>query len=121
MKITRSDDVPSQPTDASHFDGGVTSRDLGTYEAPSGGALIVSFSAGARTHWHSHPDGQFLFVTDGEGRVGSRGGEVSRIRPGDLVYAAPNEQHWHGGAEESALSHLALSLGTTEWFEPVED
>lgn len=54
------------------------------------------FTPGARTARHSHPKGQRLYVTDGIGLVTRRGGEVQEIRPGDVVYIEPNEEHWHG-------------------------
>jgi quercetin dioxygenase-like cupin family protein len=37
---------------------------------------IVRFAPGARTAWHAHPVGQTLYVTEGRGRVQSRGGEI---------------------------------------------
>lgn len=120
MKITRSGDAADGPVDASHFDGPVTRRDYGALEAPEGSALLVSFPAGARTHWHSHPAGQILYVTDGTGRVGTRDGRVAEVQAGDLVYAPPGEEHWHGAAEDRPVRHLALSFGATEWREPAE-
>lgn len=121
MKITRSAEARPEPMAADHFVGPVTRRDLGTIEAPDGSALLVRFPAGARTHWHSHPDGQVLYVTDGTGRVGTRDGRVARIATGDLVYAPPDEEHWHGAAEDASVEHLALSFGDTAWADPVED
>lgn len=121
MKITRRSQAPSEPMATDHFDGPVTRRDLGALEAPDGTALVVRFPAGSRTHWHSHPGGQVLYVTDGSGRVGTRDGGVEPIAAGDLVYAPPDEQHWHGAAEDASVEHLALSFGPTTWAEPVED
>lgn len=119
MRITRSGDAADGPVDPGHFEGSVTRRDYGAFETPEGTALLVHFPAGARTHWHSHPDGQLLFVTDGTGRVGTRDGRVADVHPGDLVHAPPGEEHWHGAAEDQAVRHLALSFGATEWREPV--
>jgi quercetin dioxygenase-like cupin family protein len=120
MKITRSTGAPDGPVDGAHFHGAVTRRDYGAFEAPAGTALLVRFPAGARTHWHSHPDGQVLFVTEGRGRVATRDGSVADVGPGDLVYAPPREEHWHGASEDEAVAHLALSFGVTDWKEPVE-
>jgi quercetin dioxygenase-like cupin family protein len=114
MKITRRADTEPEPMAPDHFEGAPTRRDYGTLDAPEGTALLVRFPVGARTHWHSHPDGQVLFVTDGRGRVGTRDG-IEEIRAGDLVVAAPGEEHWHGAAEDAAVEHLALSFGATEW------
>ena len=45
----------------------------------------VRFTPGAHTAWHRHSIGQTLQVTDGVGRVQSRGEHVVTIRPGDVV------------------------------------
>ena len=68
----------------------------------------VRFAPGARTAWHSHPCGQTLYVTDGRGLVQSRGGRVMEIRPGDVIYTPPGEEHWHGAARDHFMTHLAL-------------
>ena len=120
MKITRPIDAPEQPFEADTFSAPVTRRDYGPIESPEGTALLVRFPAGARTNWHSHPSGQVLYVTDGAGRVGTRDGTVEPVGPGDLVYAPPGEEHWHGAAEDEGVQHLALSFGAAEWKEPVE-
>ncbi|MBQ0826546.1 cupin domain-containing protein [Streptomyces tagetis] len=80
----------------------------------------VFFTPGSRTHWHRHEHGQILLVTAGGGRIQSRGGPVRPLRVGDTVWVPPGEIHWHGGGEDSFLVHLAISLGTTEWMEPVD-
>ena len=49
----------------------------------------VRFAPCARTAWHSHAEGQTLHVTDGIGLVQSRGGEVTVIRPGDVIWTPP--------------------------------
>lgn len=121
MRVTRSADAPDEPFDQPNFSGTVSRRDYGPLEHPKGTALLVSFPAGVRTDWHSHPDGQVLYIVEGNGRVGTRDGEVARVSAGDLVYAPPNEEHWHGAAEQDPVRHLALSFGDTDWREPVRD
>src|ERR1700684_4049138 len=88
--------------------------------APGGEAMIASifFAPGARTFWHSHDGGQVLQVLAGSGLVGRRGEAPRALRPGDTVWAPPGEVHWHGAGAEAFLSHLAVSLGTTQWAEP---
>ena len=120
MRISRSD-APEEPFDADHFSGAVSRIDHGVIESPEGTALLVRFPPGARTHWHSHPSGQVLYVTEGRGRVGTRDGRTEHVSAGDLVVAAAGEQHWHGAAEDAEVRHLALSFGVTDWLEPVED
>lgn len=117
MRVTRAAETASAPMDPSNFSGPASSRDLGTYDQPDGSILLVTFPAGVRSHWHRHPGGQFLYVTEGRGRVGTRDGQVTEVSVGDLVHAPPGEEHWHGAAEGAGVTHLAVSLGTTEWLE----
>jgi quercetin dioxygenase-like cupin family protein len=86
----------------------------------------VRFTPGARTVWHTHPKGQTLYVTDGIGYVGSRGGEVQEIRPGDVVFIEPGEEHRHGATRDRFMAHLALNEADDQgqvvsWLEPVTD
>ncbi len=89
----------------------------------TGDVLInnVFFAPGARTHWHTHGAGQILHVTSGQGRVANRAGESATIGAGDTVFIEPGEEHWHGADAESYLVHLAISLGASDWLEPVTD
>jgi len=81
----------------------------------------VYFAPGGRTHWHSHPGGQALHVTNGSGWVGVRGEPAKQIRSGDVVWAPPGEEHWHGADESSFMVHLAISLGDAEWMDEVAE
>jgi quercetin dioxygenase-like cupin family protein len=87
------------------------------------GVLInnVFFAPGARTHWHTHHQGQILVVTAGEGRARARDGNGGELAAGDVVWIPPGEEHWHGAAPDSYLLHLAISLGGHDWLEPVTD
>src|ERR1700733_1315269 len=69
---------------------------------------IVHFAPGARTAWHTHPNGQTIFVTEGIGVCQRRGGEIEAIRPGDRVFFEPGEEHWHGAAADRFMIHLAM-------------
>jgi quercetin dioxygenase-like cupin family protein len=88
---------------------------------PAVGINDVLFEPRSRTYWHSHERGQVLFVKAGEGYVGSRGGAAEKLQPGDVVYADPNEEHWHGAGPDSYLVHAAVSLGVTTWLEEVAE
>ena len=85
----------------------------------------VTFEPGARTAWHTHPVGQTLIVTAGCGRVQKEGGPVEEIRPGDVVWFTPGEKHWHGGAPDTAMTHIAvqetLDGNSVTWLEHVSD
>ncbi len=88
-------------------------------------AARVSFEPGARTAWHTHPLGQTLHVLSGAGRVQAWGGPVREIRPGDTVWIAPQEKHWHGASPTMGMVHLAIQEndGSTHvtWLEHVSD
>ena len=85
----------------------------------------VTFEPGARTAWHTHPLGQTLIVTSGYGRVQHWGGPVEEIRPGDVVWFAPGEKHWHGASPTTAMTHIAiqekLEGKAVDWMEHVSD
>jgi quercetin dioxygenase-like cupin family protein len=87
---------------------------------------LVHFTPGARTAWHTHPLGQTIYVTEGVGLCQRRGGPVEVIRPGDRVFFAPDEDHWHGGAPTRFMAHLALNEVDADhvaavWGEKVTD
>ena len=82
-------------------------------------------SPGARTAWHTHPLGQTLIVTSGLGWAQRWGGPVEEIRPGDVVWFAPNEKHWHGATPTKAMTHIAIQEAldgkVVDWMEHVTD
>lgn len=92
--------------------------------ARTGGAS-VTFEPGARTAWHTHPFGQTLIVTSGEGRVQREGGPIKTIRPGDVVQFDPDEKHWHGAGPSTAMTHIAIQEAkdgkAVDWLEHVSD
>ncbi|HTU96812.1 MAG TPA: cupin domain-containing protein [Solirubrobacteraceae bacterium] len=81
----------------------------------------VTFPPGARTHWHTHETGQVLVVTSGHGRAGTREGARETLQPGDVVWFSAGEEHWHGAGPDTVMTHLAISLGATDWADPVSD
>jgi quercetin dioxygenase-like cupin family protein len=109
----------STPGPQERFTGAVWIDEVGATENTT--VMSVHFSPGARTAWHAHPHGQVLHVTEGAGRVQSRGGELEEIRSGDTVTAQPGEWHWHGAAPTTFMTHFAVQEGTTEWAERVSD
>jgi len=89
------------------------------------GGGVVTFEPGARTAWHTHPLGQTLIVTSGCGWAQREGGPVEEIRPGDIVWFAPGEKHWHGATASTAMSHIAIAESldgkAVDWMEKVSD
>jgi len=124
MQIVRSGSQPSQRGPAENFTGAVRvdSPFRGTGPARLGGAF-VTFEAGARTDWHTHPLGQLLIVTSGCGWVQSEGGAKQEIRSGDIVWIPAAEKHWHGATASTAMTHIAISEQldgkSVEWMEKV--
>ena len=85
----------------------------------------VTFEPGARSNWHTHPLGQTLIVTAGCGWVQCWGGPVEEIRPGDVIWTAPAEKHWHGAKATTAMTHIAIQEAlngkVVDWMEKVGD
>ncbi len=103
---------------------------IDTVAAPSDGSRLstsnVHFAPGARTAWHTHPNGQTIWVTEGIGFAQCRGGSIEVIRPGDRVFFEPGEEHWHGAAPSRFMAHIAmLEVGDdghpAAWGEHVSD
>ena len=126
MDITRAGSRPSSKGPADWFTGAVRIDPLFSASAPArAGAARVTFEPGARTAWHTHPLGQTLIVTDGAGRAQREGGPIEEIRPGDVVWFAPGEKHWHGASPTTAMTHIAVQEAldgkSVEWMEQVTD
>ena len=126
MQITRNS-TETTPGPAEWFTGNVYMDAVAT---PGDGsrlaALSVHFTPGARTAWHTHPNGQTIFVTEGMGLCQRRGGPIEVIRPGDRVFFEPGEDHWHGAAPDRFMTHLAMldvdeEGNTAAWGDHVTD
>lgn len=109
MRITRNGTRAASQGPENYFTGTVRVEPLfdANHPARATGAS-VTFEPGARTAWHIHPLGQTLIVTAGCGRIQLWGQPVQEIRPGDVVWIAPGEKHWHGAADHSAMTHIAI-------------
>ena len=126
MEITKSGSRPSAKGPADWFTGVVRIDSPFQRNSPARiGGAIVTFEPGARTAWHTHPLGQTLIVTAGCGRVRREGGPIEEIRPGDIVWFAPGEKHWHGASPTAAMTHIAIAEmldgKVVEWMEHVTD
>jgi quercetin dioxygenase-like cupin family protein len=126
MEITRNS-IETMAGPSAWFTGAVYVDSVAT---PSNGARVsaikVHFTPGARTAWHTHPNGQTIYVTEGVGLAQRRGGSIEVIRPGDRVSFDPGEDHWHGAASNRFMTHLAIQQVDDEgnaatWGEHVTD
>jgi quercetin dioxygenase-like cupin family protein len=126
MQITRNGiDTAAGPSE--WFTGSVYIDAVAT---PSGASRVsassVHFTPGARTAWHTHPNGQTIYVLEGIGLCQKRGGPIEVIRPGDRVFFEPDEEHWHGAAPTRFMIHIAMLQvdeegNTAAWGDHVTD
>jgi len=115
----RQADTDAHLADREHFTGEVTQLAVNDSTEPHPVRVyLVGFKAGARTHWHRHAGGQTLHVIDGSGRTQVRGQPEQQLQPGDTVTVEPGVEHWHGAAADRDMTHVAVSLGGTEWGDP---
>jgi quercetin dioxygenase-like cupin family protein len=127
MELHRVDEAPTRRGSAEWFTGTVWMDPIVETRAPARlRAYRVTFEPGSRTAWHTHPLGQTLHVLSGVGRAQSRGGPVQTIRPGDTVWFAPGEEHWHGAAPGTGMVHIAMQEADetgrhVSWLEKVSD
>ena len=126
MDIKRVGSQASEAGPTEYFTGTVRLDRL--FQAPDPARVVgvsVTFEPGARTAWHTHPLGQTLIVTAGCGRAQRWDGPIEEIRPGDVIWFAPGEKHWHGASPTTAMTHVALQERldgkTVDWMEKVSD
>ena len=78
----------------------------------------MTFEPGARTAWHPHPLGQTILIQSGLGWV-------QRDGPGDVVWFAAGERHWHGASPDVSMTHIAVQEAldgkVVDWLEKVSD
>jgi quercetin dioxygenase-like cupin family protein len=126
MQMTRSS-VATMAGPNEWFTGNVFVDAVAVPSGPSRlSAASVHFSPGARTAWHTHPNGQTIYVSEGVGACQRRGGAIEIIRPGDRVFFEPGEEHWHGATPERFMTHLAMQQvddqgNAVTWGEHVSD
>jgi len=126
MDIRRIGLTPSRRAPSEYFTGCVWQDPIVEAEAPARvRSVIVRFDPGARTNWHTHPLGQTLHVIAGSGLIQAEGEPIQTINPGDSIWIAPGEKHWHGAAPDTGMTHIAiheaLDGSSVKWLEPVTE
>ena len=89
----------------------------------------VTFEPGCKNHWHIHHaksgGGQMLICVGGRGFYQEEGKAPVEMTPGTVINIPANVKHWHGAADDSWFSHLAIEIpgeeNSTEWCEAVEE
>lgn len=126
MDIKRSDlrSVSNGPDN--YFTGEVTIEPLiSANDSHTLASALVTFAPGARTAWHTHPRGQMIYITQGHGWVQRVGGPKEVINPGDAVWFAPGEKHWHGAQPNATMVHIAVQEivngSPVDWLELVTE
>jgi quercetin dioxygenase-like cupin family protein len=126
MELKRAGTRPTQTGSGDYFTGKVAIEPVIEASAPSRvRSAIVTFEAGARTAWHTHPVGQTLYVMSGEGLAQTWGGEIQKLNVGDTVWFPPGEKHWHGAAPTTSMCHFTIQEAVdgkaVDWLEHVTD
>lgn len=88
----------------------------------------VTFEPGCRNNWHIHHaksgGGQTLICVGGRGWYQEWDKEPVEMTPGTIIEIPAGVKHWHGAADDSWFSHLAIENPgvdtSNEWLEPVE-
>jgi len=126
MEIIKNGTQAATHGSADYFTGNVRVDPMfAAKEGTRASGALVTFEPGARTAWHTHPLGQTLVVTAGYGFVQKWGEPANEIQPGDVIWIAPDEKHWHGAAPTTAMTHISvveqLEGQAPEWMEKVSD
>lgn len=117
-----------QPNDAfaAYFSGQSYLHPVSTQQV---GIFNVTFEPACRNNWHIHHaktgGGQILIALAGRGYYQEWNKPARELHPGDVVNIPANVKHWHGAAQDSWFSHLAVEVpgeeSQNEWLEPVDN
>ncbi len=106
MKVVKVDQVTKEPQQNALFTGPVTMQTIVSPELSKHFTIRqVNFGRGVRNKFHSHSIEQVLIVTAGKGIVATENEEIT-VGPGDVIFIAAGEKHWHGATKGSTFSHL---------------
>lgn len=126
ITVTHQAEMTFQAAPGENFTG---TADFSRYPVmPSKGDVapaLVRFSPGARTNWHTHPNGQYLIIIDGVGWVQEWDRPAQAVKKGDVVWFGPGVKHWHGAGANTPMAHIAISpvdasQPNTQWLEQAE-
>ena len=125
MKHVKSLEITTKPAPANYFTGTVWIEPLSETDILEVQVFRVTFEPNARTAWHTHPKGQTLVITSGNGLFQKRGEAVQTMQQGDVIIIPALEEHWHGASPNSLMQHLAIQAHVggvaANWLEHVSD
>lgn len=126
MRVVTAKDMQARRGPEERFTGTVWMDASPAGTPPDASFFRVFFEPGARTNWHTHPEGQFLYIVTGACRAGKEGEQPIEVEAGSLVFFAPGEKHWHGATPDTYMVHMAISPaletdGGTDWLQPVTE
>ncbi len=125
MKHVKASEITTSPAPASYFTGTVWVEILSQTDLVEVQVARVTFQPGARTAWHTHPKGQTLVITSGNGLFQKRGESVQTMQHGDVIVIPADVEHWHGASPNSLMQHLAIHTQVegvaANWLEHVDD
>ncbi len=123
MRIVDLAQSEANPGNPDYFTGRVTLRRMISTDPPTNVKMFrVEFTAGARTHWHTHSGVQVLAVLEGRCRFQHDGGPVGEAGAGEVIHIPAGEKHWHGAVPDTSMVHLAINIDAeTDWLEPVTE
>ena len=106
MKVIKIAQVAREPQVNPLFTGPVTMQPIvGTELSRNFLIRQVNFGRGVRNKFHSHSIEQVLIVTEGKGIVATDKEEIT-VGPGDVIFIAAGEKHWHGATKGTTFSHI---------------
>lgn len=124
LSVTRKSDLKYVKADSKYFTGEAKFAILPQIDISKDSVAIVDFEVGVINNWHTHSKGQYLYITEGEGRVQEWGKEIQYVKKGDVVWIPEGVKHWHGAGETTSMSHLVIipdaKNNKTTWYEKVE-
>ena len=123
LNITKKEELKYIEADSKHFSGEAEFAILPQIDTSKDSVAIVDFKAGVINNWHTHSKGQYLYITQGEGRVQEWGKNIQYVKKGDVIWIPAGIKHWHGAGETTSMSHLVISPDAknnkTIWLEKV--
>ena len=105
-------DLPCPGGPLQNFVTGTSESGVPSPEAVANGEPLSGryWGPGSRSYWHCHGGGQYVIVMEGVGRVQKRGQRMRELQVGDIEFALPGVEHWHGASPSTGARHINQGL-----------